>query len=150
MTAEPQKRRLQRLSVMYVRSPIYFVTACTHSRRELLANGYLHESSVRFARTGAERGAWIGDYVLMPDHLHAFVATDDRRGFVASTNLSTKAMPAFAGRSVLSTLNYSATLVWSWTICQPSGVFLNTSVNRPWGRSLERSSCHRPNASAPS
>ena len=25
------------------------------------------------------RGAWLGAYVLMPDHLHAFVVIDDAR-----------------------------------------------------------------------
>jgi hypothetical protein len=27
----------------------------------------------------ASAGAWIGAYVLMPDHLHVFVGLDDRK-----------------------------------------------------------------------
>jgi REP-associated tyrosine transposase len=79
MTAENRKQRLHRLSMLYVRSPIYFVTACTENRRELLANELIHQTFLEFAQAGRRHGAWIGRYVLMPDHLHLFVATDDRR-----------------------------------------------------------------------
>jgi hypothetical protein len=34
---------------------------------------------VRFANEGPAHGAWIGAYLLMPDHLHAFVAYDDEK-----------------------------------------------------------------------
>ena len=78
MTAENPKARLQRLSVLYIRSPIYFVTACTEGRRNFLANHTVHDAFVKFATQGADHGAWVGDYVLMPDHLHAFVSIDDQ------------------------------------------------------------------------
>jgi putative transposase len=32
-----------------------------------------------FGRAGSARGAWLGAYVLMPDHFHAFVIIDDAR-----------------------------------------------------------------------
>ncbi len=71
--------RLRRLESTYERRPIYFVTAGTAERRELLANDLVHEALVRFARSAPERGAWVGRYVLMPDHLHLFVVVEDER-----------------------------------------------------------------------
>ncbi len=34
---------------------------------------------MEFGERGETRGAWLGSYVLMPDHLHAFVIVDDER-----------------------------------------------------------------------
>jgi len=34
---------------------------------------------MKFGERGETRGAWLGSYVLMPDHLHAFVIVDDER-----------------------------------------------------------------------
>ena len=79
MTAENRKQRLGRLELILVRSPIYFVTACTHNRRRLLASAPIHQVFLEFAQQGSAHGVWIGAYVLMPDHLHAFVATDDQK-----------------------------------------------------------------------
>ena len=80
MTAEshPRSQRLRRLDRIFPRTPIYFVTACTDKRRPLLANDAVHENFQNFADLGQERGAWVGAYVIMPDHLHFFVAFDDR------------------------------------------------------------------------
>ena len=69
--------RLRRLDAVYERHPIYFVTACTAERRRLLANPTICDAFVRFAQTAAERGAWVGRYVLMPDHIHLFVVLED-------------------------------------------------------------------------
>ena len=66
--------RLRRLETVYERHPIYFVTACTAERRHLLACPLIHNAFVRFAQAAAERGAWVGRYVLMPDHIHLFVS----------------------------------------------------------------------------
>jgi REP element-mobilizing transposase RayT len=71
--------RLGRLGRIYVRAPIYFLTACTAQRRPILAKQDVHEAFIRFARQGPVHGVWIGAYVLMPDHLHAFVALDAER-----------------------------------------------------------------------
>ncbi|MEY2487173.1 MAG: REP-associated tyrosine transposase [Verrucomicrobiota bacterium] len=75
MTAENRKQRLQRLELLFVDSPIYFVTACTQNRRPLLAVAEVHESFLRFGQEGSTCGA----YVLMPDHLHLFVTTDNEK-----------------------------------------------------------------------
>jgi putative transposase len=44
-----------------------------------LDNEGVHARLIEFGRNGEERGAWLGAYVLMPDHLHAFVALDEER-----------------------------------------------------------------------
>ena len=90
MTAENRKQRLQRLAPIFIRSPIYFVTACTRKRRQLLANDAVHKSFVEFGEAGPNHGAWIGDYVLMPDHLHLFVSADDTRLTLAMWGKSLK------------------------------------------------------------
>ena len=79
MSAEVRKQRLRRLEMVFVRSPIYFVTACTENRRHVLATSAIHETFLHFGKEGPLHGAWIGAYVIMPDHLHVFVATDDEK-----------------------------------------------------------------------
>ena len=34
---------------------------------------------IKFAERGADYGVWVGYYVLMPDHVHAFVSVDHAR-----------------------------------------------------------------------
>jgi putative transposase len=78
MSAEnPRPKRLGRLETVFVDSPIYFVTGCATNRRKIFAQPTVHNAFVEFAQRGPAHGAWIGRYVLMPDHLHAFVAFDD-------------------------------------------------------------------------
>lgn len=72
-------QRLRRLEYAFQRLPIYFVTACTHERRTTLNNSDAHGRLIEFGNKGSELGAWLGAYVLMPDHLHAFVVIDDER-----------------------------------------------------------------------
>jgi REP-associated tyrosine transposase len=79
MTTENHQPRLHRLGLVFLRAPKYFVTACTHQRRHIVANPSVHERFFRFAQQGSEHGAWVGAYVLMPDHFHAFVAIDDQK-----------------------------------------------------------------------
>ena len=79
MSAEIRKQRLRRLDLVFVRSPIYFVTACLENCRKLLATPAIHETFLRFGKQGPLHGAWVGAYVIMPDHLHVFVATDDEK-----------------------------------------------------------------------
>jgi putative transposase len=79
MTAANRKLRLRRLDRVFVRSPTYFITACTANRRSLLATAAVHETLLRFGQEGSRYVAWIGAYVIMPDHVHLFVATDDEK-----------------------------------------------------------------------
>jgi putative transposase len=71
--------RLRRLGTVYGRWPLYFVTACTADRCRVLANDSVHEAFLCFAGNASARGAWVGRYVLMPDHLHLFVVIEDER-----------------------------------------------------------------------
>jgi putative transposase len=82
MTADPQNdkprtERLRRLDRIFPRSPLYFVTACTWNRKSILATPDLHEAFRRFALAGEAHGAYVGAYVIMPDHMHLFVALAD-------------------------------------------------------------------------
>ncbi len=65
----------QRLDRVFSDAPLYFVTCCTYRKRPKLANEQMHEGFVRFAeRAASEFAVAIGRYVIMPDHLHLFVA----------------------------------------------------------------------------
>ena len=90
MTADDRKQRLHRLDRIFFRTPIYFVTTCTNKRRAILATESVHQVFVRFAEKGAQHGAWVGAYVLMPDHLHAFVGLDDQKNELAEWMKSLK------------------------------------------------------------
>lgn len=77
-TPPPQRPpRLKRLDRLFVSHPLYFVTACTEDRKPILANAKAHEDFQKFCQAGLERGVFVGKYVLMPDHLHLFVALGD-------------------------------------------------------------------------
>jgi len=71
-----QKPRLQRLDRIFVDSPIYFVTTCTMDRRAILAVDPVHKAFRTFCLNSPQHGAWVGRYVLMPDHLHLFVCLE--------------------------------------------------------------------------
>src|SRR5436190_10708975 len=90
MTAEIRNKRLHRLELIYVRSPIYFVTDNTYNRQKLLASAAINDALVEFAQRGPPHGAYVGNYVLMPDHLHAFVAIDDQKITLSSWMKSLK------------------------------------------------------------
>jgi REP element-mobilizing transposase RayT len=91
MSAEtPRPQRLGRLETVFVRSPIYFVTACTANRHKILARAAIYESFIEFGKSGPEHGAWLGKYVVTPDHLHAFVALDEERITLANWMKSLK------------------------------------------------------------
>jgi putative transposase len=70
--------RLRRLERLFVPAPIYFITANAANRRSILAVSELHQAFLEFARFGKDRGALIGAYVVMPDHIHLFVALDSK------------------------------------------------------------------------
>ncbi len=53
--------------------PLYFVTLNVLGRRPLLACPEVHDAFRRYGETGLEYGAGVGRYVIMPDHIHAFV-----------------------------------------------------------------------------
>lgn len=76
MTKFPRAPR--RLDVIFSRNPLYFVTCCTYRRRPYLANDHVHEAFVKFGqRAQNDFGVAVGRYVILPDHLHLFVALPD-------------------------------------------------------------------------
>jgi REP element-mobilizing transposase RayT len=65
--------RLHRLERLHVENPLYFVTFCTDSRKELLACEPVHEAFRGFCIAAMDRQVFVGRYILMPDHVHLFV-----------------------------------------------------------------------------
>ncbi len=82
--------RLRRLDRIFIRAPVYFVTACTAGRAPLLARPEVNQAFLKFTEAGPDHGAWIGAYVLMPDHIHAFVALDEECADLSSWMKSLK------------------------------------------------------------
>ena len=58
-------------------SPVYFITFCTYRRRPILATHAIHDEFIRFCQNAVrDHNVFVGRYVIMPDHLHFFVAGD--------------------------------------------------------------------------
>ncbi|MFA6561842.1 MAG: hypothetical protein WCV00_08035 [Verrucomicrobiia bacterium] len=54
--------------------PLYFVTFNTLFRQSLLANDHVHAAFCDYGQRGNQLGkAFIGRYVIMPNHVHLFV-----------------------------------------------------------------------------
>jgi putative transposase len=54
-------------------NPIVFFTACTYRRRKILASPQCHKILHEIWQRSADHdGWWIGNYILMPDHVHFF------------------------------------------------------------------------------
>jgi REP element-mobilizing transposase RayT len=61
------------LDRIWVDSPIYFVTTCTHHRRAVLAQPDIAEILIDEWTAAHDRHGWaVGRYVIMPDHVHFF------------------------------------------------------------------------------
>ena len=73
----PLQPRLKRLDRLFTSHPLYFITTNTEDRKPILANAKVHEDFRKFCEAGLARGVFVGKYVLMPDHLHLFVAFGD-------------------------------------------------------------------------
>jgi putative transposase len=63
----------QRLQWLFTSNPIYYITACTHNRRRILDRSDVQNTFIQFGLLAADRGVWVGRYVIMPDHVHLFV-----------------------------------------------------------------------------
>jgi REP element-mobilizing transposase RayT len=74
MNSDERPPRLKRLEQLFTSHPLYFVTTNTEDRKPILANVKVHEDFRKFCEAGLTRGVFVGKYVLMPDHLHLFVA----------------------------------------------------------------------------
>jgi len=69
----PMAERLHRLERLHIENPIYFVTFCTHSRRQILSCESVHNVFQEFCGNASDRKIFVGRYLLMPDHIHLFV-----------------------------------------------------------------------------
>lgn len=82
--------QLKRLSQVWLRDEVYFITTCVAERRRLLdCAAALTILRDEFEQARERHGWVVGAYLLMPDHLHFFCApgTQPRRnlsGFVGS------------------------------------------------------------------
>lgn len=54
--------------------PFYFVTFNTYERRSLLARNEVHETFCAFSTNAHQHDVAVGRYVIMPDHVHLFIA----------------------------------------------------------------------------
>jgi REP element-mobilizing transposase RayT len=67
------QRHLRRLSFVWQKQPVYFVTTCVAGRRPLLARPDIHTILQEEWTGWRERHGWtVGRYVVMPDHVHFF------------------------------------------------------------------------------
>jgi REP-associated tyrosine transposase len=68
-------KRPPRLEFLYSSiRPFYFVTFNTHDRTYLLARDEIHHAFRSFCERAQEHDIAVGRYVIMPDHIHLFVA----------------------------------------------------------------------------
>ena len=70
-----QPLRLDRIFQIYDR-PLFFVTFCTAHWRKILANARIHDAFKDYGKGGLDHNVAVGRYVIMPDHIHLFVAGD--------------------------------------------------------------------------
>ncbi|HMP76603.1 MAG TPA: transposase [Kiritimatiellia bacterium] len=57
----------------FASEPLVFFTVVTLHRRPFLANPFVHETLREiWERSASLNGWWVGDYLLMPDHVHFF------------------------------------------------------------------------------
>ena len=72
-------RRPKRLEWLFSNvRPLYFVTFNTYKRLPLLARPEIHSTFRSFCFRAKERRIAVGRYILMPDHVHLFVALPEQ------------------------------------------------------------------------
>ena len=73
-----QHRRLRRLDAIWISPAIYFVTLCAAQRRPIFANpGAFSILLAEFSGVSRRSGWRIGRFVVMPDHVHFFCASEE-------------------------------------------------------------------------
>jgi hypothetical protein len=70
MPEDPHKH-LRRLERVWLESPVYFVSACTHQRRPILA-ATANILTGEWRAAHKRHGRLAGRYVIIPDHVHFF------------------------------------------------------------------------------
>jgi REP element-mobilizing transposase RayT len=82
----PERDHLHRLRTVWIRNPVYFLTACTARRRKILADPTTAAILVESWHAAPKVHGWaVGRYVIMPDHVH----------FFASAQSGSKSLSAF-------------------------------------------------------
>ena len=72
-----EQRHLKRLGSVWQKQPVYFITTCVADRRSLLANATVHGIlREEWAGLRVRHGWVVGRYVVMPDHVHFFIAPE--------------------------------------------------------------------------
>lgn len=101
----PQREHLRRLSHVWLKNPLYFVTLCCAKRRQILNQQAVADLLIQSWHDAASIHGWVvGRYVIMPDHVHFFTRAQvdaktlsafmrdwkkwTTRGMVKVTNLS--------------------------------------------------------------
>ncbi len=71
-------KHLPRLSHVWAPKPIYFITTAKFHRQPILSNAQNAQILVDEWTHASDRHGWvIGRYVIMPDHVHFFCATNN-------------------------------------------------------------------------
>jgi putative transposase len=69
----PDREHLRRLSKVWIKHPIYFLTACTDQRRRILTAPDISKMLIASWQASPRINGWaVGRYVVMPDHVHFF------------------------------------------------------------------------------
>ncbi len=75
---QPQRNHLRRLPEILIEPAVFLITICTDRRNQVLKNMALAQMTIETLREVAEHHQWrVGNYVVMPDHIHFFCTTDD-------------------------------------------------------------------------
>jgi REP element-mobilizing transposase RayT len=73
MTSMSRRTHLQRLTMVWTKHPVYFLTICVTGRRKILDRAPVAEILVAAWRAAPSIHGWVvGRYVIMPDHVHFF------------------------------------------------------------------------------
>jgi len=68
---EGTNRHLRRLNWYFASSPIYFITVCVARRKRCLADPEAHRILISEFQISGRKYEWrVGEYVVMPDHVH--------------------------------------------------------------------------------
>src|SRR5256714_15130592 len=79
----------------FATQPIIYLTSVTHQRAALLANAVAFDELAAVWGRSAEVDGWfVGDYLLMPDHVHLFVRPAPNAKLLAEWMKSWKSISA--------------------------------------------------------
>jgi putative transposase len=71
----PERRHLRRLHRIFVRDPIFYISACVLHRQRAFTNEAIAHAAVAALRESAAIKGWtVGQHVVMPDHVHFLCA----------------------------------------------------------------------------